>query len=186
MSDFALVLWYINYWRLFNAKSIFKHINSTISNNWVFRSTQNQYSTQSLKVKSVLLQIILFSISIRFRTIWSIDWILSGATTAAQSRTGSDGHKGVLNIPLSSSITGASASDCLISYPEHLLGESYPPAEMNSVYSSTGPIYVVKFWVFYVFTTQTAKMLNSSWILNLRKYVIMHHSSKLFFSQIMR
>ena len=34
----------------------------------------------------------------------------------------------------SSSITGASPSDCLVSYPGHLLEESYPSAEMQSVY----------------------------------------------------
>ncbi len=31
----SLVLWYINHCRLFNAKSIFIHINSSISNNSV-------------------------------------------------------------------------------------------------------------------------------------------------------
>ena len=38
--------------------------------------------------------------------------------------------KWVLHIPPSSSIT-----DCLVSYPGHLFGESYPSAEMQSVYS---------------------------------------------------
>ena len=32
---FGLVLWYINYCRLFNAKSIFIRLNSSISNNSV-------------------------------------------------------------------------------------------------------------------------------------------------------
>ena len=35
----------------------------------------------------------------------------------------------------SSSITGASASDCLVSNTGHLLGKSYPSKEMQSVYS---------------------------------------------------
>ena len=55
---------------------------------------------------------------------------LSGATTPGQSGPRSDGNEGVLNIPQSSSITGVSPSDCLLSYPGHLLGESYPSAEM--------------------------------------------------------
>ena len=37
---FGLVLWHINRCRLFNAKSIFIHINSSISNN----SVQHKYS----------------------------------------------------------------------------------------------------------------------------------------------
>ena len=42
--------------------------------------------------------------------------------------------KGVLCIPQSSSITRDSSLDCLVSYPEHSLGESYPSAQMQSVY----------------------------------------------------
>ena len=41
-----------------------------------------------------------------------------------------------LRITQSSSITGASPSDCLVSYPGHALGWSYPSAEMQSVYST--------------------------------------------------
>ena len=33
-------------------------------------------------------------------------------------------------------ITEASPSDCLVSYLEHVLGESYPSKEMQSVYST--------------------------------------------------
>ena len=61
---------------------------------------------------------------------------LSGATTPIQSGPGSDGNKGVLCIPQSSSITEASSSVCLVSYLGHLLGKSYPSAEMQSVYSA--------------------------------------------------
>ena len=63
------------------------------------------------------------SISTQFSSIWSIDRILSGATTLSQSRPGSDGSKGVLCIPYSSSITGASPSDCLVSQSGHSLEE---------------------------------------------------------------
>ena len=37
---------------------------------------------------------------------------------------------------LSANITGASLSDCLVSCQGHSLGESYPFAEMKSVYSA--------------------------------------------------
>ena len=46
-------------------------------------------------------------------SIWSIDKTLSDANTLGQSGSGSDGNEGVLYIPQSSSITGASPSDCL-------------------------------------------------------------------------
>ena len=41
------------------------------------------------------------------------------------------------HIPQSSSITEASPSDCLLSYPGYSLGEFYPSAEMQSMYSTT-------------------------------------------------
>ena len=62
---------------------------------------------------------------------------MSGATTPGQSGPGSNGNKGVLRIPQSSSITGTSPSDCLVSYPGHSLGGgSYPSAEIQSAYST--------------------------------------------------
>ena len=64
--------------------------------------------------------------------IWSIDRTLSGATTPGESGPGSD-----VSIPQSSSITGASSSGCLVSYPGHSLEDSYPSAELQSVYSTT-------------------------------------------------
>ena len=54
-------------------------------------------------------------------SIWPIDRTLSGATTLGLSGPGSDGNEGVLCIPQSSRITGASPSDCLMSYPGHSL-----------------------------------------------------------------
>ena len=53
---------------------------------------------------------------------------------------GSDGNKGVLRIPQSSSITGASPSDCLISYPGYSLGGGVLPVFKEAVgifYSSS-------------------------------------------------
>ena len=53
-----------------------------------------------------------------------MDGTLSDATSPGQSRLGSDGNEGVLFIPKSSRITGASPSDCFVSYPGHSLEES--------------------------------------------------------------
>ena len=49
-----------------------------------------------------------------FYTIWPIDMTQSGATTSSQSEPGSDGNERVLHIPQAYSITGPSASDCLV------------------------------------------------------------------------
>ena len=58
----------------------------------------------------------------QFSSIQPIDRTLSGATILGQCGLGSDGNEGVLHIPQSSSITGTSPSDCLVSYLGHLLG----------------------------------------------------------------
>ena len=68
-----------------------------------------------LNVKIVLFQTIQFSISTQFSSIWPIDRTPSDATTVGQSGPRSDGNE-VLCIPESSSITGTSPSDCLVSY----------------------------------------------------------------------
>ena len=76
-----------------------------------------------------------------FSSIWPIDRTLSCATTPSQRECRSDGNKGVLRIPQSSSITGSSPSDCLVLYPGRSLGGgSYPSAENQSVYS-TAPVH---------------------------------------------
>ena len=72
----------------------------------------------------------------QFSCIWVIDRTLSGATTLGLSGPGSNGNEEVLCIPQNSSITGTSQSDCLVSYLEHLLEESYHSAEMQLVYST--------------------------------------------------
>ena len=56
--------------------------------------------------------------------------ILPSTPTPAQSGNGSNG------ILETSSISGASPSDCFVSNPGHLLGESYPSEVMESVYSA--------------------------------------------------
>ena len=95
--------------------------------------------------KTVLFQTVQFRISTQFSSIWPLDITLSGATNPGRSGPGSDGNEGVLSIPQSSSITGTSPSDCLVSYPEHSLvsthsGGSYSSAEVQSVYSTAPDI----------------------------------------------
>ena len=55
-------------------------------------------------------------------SIYSIDMTLTGATSACQSGSVSDGIEGVLRFPESSIITEALLSDCLIPYTGHSLG----------------------------------------------------------------
>ena len=88
--------------------------------------------------KTVLLQTIQFNISTEFSSVSPIERTLSSATILGQSEPGGDGNEGVLRIPQSSSITGISPSDCLVSYPWTLIGGrgSYPFAEKQSVYST--------------------------------------------------
>ena len=70
-------------------------------------------------------------------SIWSIDRILSGATTPGQSEPGSNGNERVLCIHQSSCITEASPSDCLLSYPgPSFRWGSYLTAEMQSFLSA--------------------------------------------------
>ena len=82
----------------------------------------------SLNAKTVLSQ------TTQFSSIWPINRTLSGATIAGQSGPGSDGNKGVLRIPQSSSITETSPSDCLVSYQDTRLGVGLTPHQ--SVYST--------------------------------------------------
>ena len=53
-----------------------------------------------------------------------------------QSGPESNDNEGVLHIPQSSNITGASPSDYLVSYPGHMLLGSYSSAEMQLVHST--------------------------------------------------
>ena len=94
-------------------------------------SNNSVWNIYSFKVK-----IVLFQTSTHFSSIRPIDRTLSGATTPDQSRPGIDGHETVLRIPQISSITRASLSDCLVSYPGRSLVRSYPSAEIQSVYSA--------------------------------------------------
>ena len=73
-----------------------------------------------LNVKNGQFQTIQFSIITQLSSIWLIDG------SPGQSGPGSNGNKGLLHIPQSSSITDASPSNCLVSYLGHLLGSLTP------------------------------------------------------------
>ena len=77
-----------------------------------------------LNEQTVLLQTIQFSINTQFE--WQTVLFDPGAIFPGQSGPESDGNEGVLHIPQSASDIEAPSLDCLVSYPEHLLGESYP------------------------------------------------------------
>ena len=79
---------------------------------------------RSLNVKTILFQAIQFCMSTQFSSIWPIDRTLSGATTPGQSGPGSDSRERVLCIPQSSSITGTSSSDYVVSYQDTRWGSS--------------------------------------------------------------
>ena len=76
--------------------------------------------------KKVIFQAIQFSISTQFSSIWPIDRIISGATNRDESGPESDSNEGFLFIPQSSSITGTSPPDCLVSYQGQSLKGPYP------------------------------------------------------------
>ena len=104
---------------------LFQIIQFSIQKQFHFNQVSLAYVC-SLNFKKVLFQAIQISINIQFSSIWPIDRTLSGATTPGKSGLGSDGNKEVLRVSQSSSITGTSPSDCLVSYPEHSLGVSFP------------------------------------------------------------
>ena len=94
-------------------------------------------------------QTIQFNISTLFSSICPIDRTLIGALTSDQNRPRSDDNKVVLHIPQSSSITEASLSDCLVSYQRYSLGESYPSAEMQSMYTSVPADWAKIIWLLH-------------------------------------
>ena len=62
-------------------------------------------------------------------SILTIDRTLSGATTPGQSGPRSNEKGEFLRLPQSSSITGASPSDCLVSYTGHSFGRYLTPLQ---------------------------------------------------------
>ena len=96
----------------------------------------HSFCFHTVKYKSSWFQTIYFKVITQFSSIWSSDRTRSGATTTNQSWLGSQGNEGAPRIPQSYNITKASLLYCFVSYPGHLLGESYLSAEMQSVYSA--------------------------------------------------
>ena len=84
-------------------------------------------------MKTVLFQIIQFSIRTQFSFIWPIDRTLSGATTPSQSGPGSNGIEEILRIPRRTSFTGTSGSNCLVSLSEHALWRGVLPLCRSAV-----------------------------------------------------
>ena len=81
---------------------------------------------------TIQFQTVQFNISTQITCIWPIVRTLSGVTTPSQSGPGSDGNKGVLHIPQSSFINGASSSDCLVTYNQDTHWGSLPPLQRCS------------------------------------------------------
>ena len=109
----------------------------------------NLVYVRSIHVKTVLFQAVRIGIITQFSSIWSIDRTQLVATTPGQSGPGTDGNQRVLILPQSSTITGTSPSNCLVSYPGHWLllgGGSYPSAEVQLVYS-TAPAVRAKHFI---------------------------------------
>ena len=128
-------------YKQFNFKILsLAEIHSVNINLHQFQTIQFSISIQ-FKCKKNLFQAIQFHT--QFSSIWPIDRTLSCAATPGPSGPGRDSDERVLCIFQSSSITGASPSDCFVSYPEHSLVESFSSVEMQSVYS-TGPIWLVQ------------------------------------------
>ena len=88
-----------------------------------------QFNQCQLNVKKVLFQEIRFGTNTQFSSIWPIERSQSGATTPGQSGSGNNDNEGVLRIPQSSSITGTTPSDYLVSYTGHSAVYSSVPAD---------------------------------------------------------
>ena len=77
-----------------------------------------------------------------------MDRALSDSTTPIQSVPGNDDNEGVLRIPWSSSITGTSPSDRVVSYAGHSLGGGILPhcREAVDVFYSLADWAIIKSW----------------------------------------
>ena len=82
--------------------------------------------------KTFLFQAIQFTQTIQLSIRMVLVLFNSGATTLGQSRPGSNDNEGVLRIPQSSSITGTSPSDCLVSYQDTHWEEGLTPLQRSS------------------------------------------------------
>ena len=134
----------------------------SISKTVQFQTIQNSTISKQYYFKTVLFQAIRFSISIHFSFLQLIGRSLSSATTPGQSGPESDGNEGVFRIPQSFSITGASLSDCLVSYLGFSLEEYYPSAEKQCMYFAATVDWATNYWItefFQLFSETTLLFL---------------------------
>ena len=91
----------------------------------------------TLKCKSSYFQTIQFSLIKQFNSIWTIDRTLSGATTSSRSKPGRDDNEGYSEFPKAPAFL---EPDHQIGWyhiqDTHWVGESYPSANMQSMYSA--------------------------------------------------
>ena len=90
-----MVLWHINHGRLFNAKSIFILINSSISS-YLVKNVKWFKVFLCITNNSIKHQSFIYTVKCQFSSIWPTDKTLSNS--------GSDDYKGVFCIPQSFSI----------------------------------------------------------------------------------
>ena len=153
---FGLVLWNIKHCCLFNAKSIFIHINILFQTMQFNVSTQFKCQTIQLNISKVffnswnihtvvflLISATSFLLFVCFHTVSSVIGRCNGSFFAVLMQTSSfyiDAFtKEVLHILQSSSITRASSSDCLEWYPRHSFGEFTTCKEKVGVFCSSTP-----------------------------------------------
>ena len=92
--------------------------------------TNSSIKHQSLVYTRLHYQTVLFQ-TIQCQMVL-FDWTLSGAAIPGLSGLGSDSNEWVLHIPQSLIITGASPSDCLLSYPGQSLRVGLTPVQRCS------------------------------------------------------
>ena len=122
--------------------------------------------------KTFLFQAIQFSQIVLIQTIkyalcsiQPIDRTLSGATTPGQGRDESNGNEGVLRIPQSSSITGTSPSDCLVSYTRTLIGVGVLPLCRGTVGVFYSRCILQSVYSFFLFTFRsTSKLIKQTFL----------------------
>ena len=76
-------------------------------------------------MSKLLFQTIQFSINKQFSSTGPIDRTLSDASITGPTEHENNDNKEQLRVPQSSSISGASSSDCLVSYPGHSFERSW-------------------------------------------------------------
>ena len=115
-------------------------------------------------LKQFFCQTIQFCLSTHFSFLRHLDRTLLNTTTPGLRGRGTDGNEGVLHIPHMSGITGSSPSESLALYPGRSLGESYPSAEKQSVYSTASTnlgedyiyIYIIYIYIYiYIYIELT-------------------------------